>query len=75
MHERSEVKADGVPVCDTVPLCVSTVKKAKLDGPQGKTRDAGNRKREAVMSHKSLSRLRTHYMLQPLMQRMQSVPM
>lgn len=26
---------DGAPVCDSVPLCVSTVKKAKLDGPQG----------------------------------------
>ena len=30
------VKTDGVPVCHHVPLCVSTVKKAKLDGPQGK---------------------------------------
>lgn len=43
MQERSEMKTDGVPVCDFVPLCVSTVKKAKLDGPQGKTRDPGNR--------------------------------
>ncbi len=46
MQERSEVKTDGVPVCDSVPLCVSTVKKAKLDGPQGKTWDPGNRKRQ-----------------------------
>lgn len=29
------IKTDGVPVCDFIPLCVSTVKKAKLDGPQG----------------------------------------
>uniref|UniRef100_A0AAX7VM59 Unc-13 homolog A n=1 Tax=Astatotilapia calliptera TaxID=8154 RepID=A0AAX7VM59_ASTCA len=27
---------DGVPVCHCVPLCVFTVKKAKLDGPQEK---------------------------------------
>ena len=44
MQDYSEVKTDGVPVCDFVPLCVSTVKKAKLDGPQGKTWHPGNRK-------------------------------
>uniref|UniRef100_A0AAQ6A6W1 Unc-13 homolog A n=1 Tax=Amphiprion ocellaris TaxID=80972 RepID=A0AAQ6A6W1_AMPOC len=30
------VKTYGIPVCYNVPLCVSTVKKAKLDGPQEK---------------------------------------
>uniref|UniRef100_A0A3B4URS1 Unc-13 homolog A n=1 Tax=Seriola dumerili TaxID=41447 RepID=A0A3B4URS1_SERDU len=30
------MKTDGVPVCEFVSLCVSTVKKAKLDGPQEK---------------------------------------
>uniref|UniRef100_M4AY11 Unc-13 homolog A n=1 Tax=Xiphophorus maculatus TaxID=8083 RepID=M4AY11_XIPMA len=30
------MKTDGVPVCHHVPLCVPTVKKAKLDGPQEK---------------------------------------
>lgn len=39
-REDAEVKTDGVPLCDFVPLCVSTVKKAKLDGPQGKTWEA-----------------------------------
>lgn len=33
-------------LCVTLSLCVPTVKKAKLDGPQGKTCDPGNRKRQ-----------------------------
>lgn len=44
----AEVKTDGLSVCDFVPLCVPTVKKAKLDGPQGKTWDPGNRKRPVM---------------------------